>query len=255
MGSRLLVLLLLSLGLTVTVAAFVLGIEPGLQALGALAFRLSGGRVQVGAVSVPRAGRTQLRELRYDDGVNAVTIDRLVPRWQPGGAVPRRGAHRGGDGCRGYVALGPGRDDTAAGPVVLPDVALPLDLRIDSLALERLERGCRRRGGVRPAGGAARPGYPAGRPVHLDDLRLTTDTAILRLRGQLRTAADYLLQRLAFDGTFTPAGFTALPAAAGCRPLATSGLRADHHRAVCRPSAGQAARPAHPCRLGGERDQ
>ena len=138
MGRRLLVLLLLSLGLTVTVAAFVLGTEPGLQALGALASRLSGGRVQVGAVSGTLLGALQLRELRYDDGVNAVTIDRLVLRWQPG-ELFRGGVRIEAVMVAGvHVALGPGRDDTAAGPVVLPDVALPLDLRIDSLALERL---------------------------------------------------------------------------------------------------------------------
>ena len=44
MGRRLLVLLLLALGLTGMAAAFVLGTEPGLQALGALASRLSGGQ-------------------------------------------------------------------------------------------------------------------------------------------------------------------------------------------------------------------
>ena len=106
------------------------------------------------------------------------------------------------------VALGPGGEDTAAGPVVLPDVSLPLDLGIESLAVERLN--------VVIAGEEvfalqeARLGPVAwqGDQLTLDDLRLTTATAILRLRGQLHTAADYPLQ-LTFDGTFTPEGFNA----------------------------------------------
>lgn len=221
MGRRLLVLLLLSLGLTVTVAAFVLGTEPGLQALGALAFRLSGGRVQVGAVSGTLLGALQLRELRYDDGVNAVTIDRLVLRWQPG-ELFRGGVRIEAVTVAGvHVALGPGRDDTAAGPVVLPDVALPLDLRIDSLALERLSVVVEGEEVFALQEGRLGPVTWQGDQFTFDDLRLTTDTAILRLRGQLRTAADYPLQ-LAFDGTFTPAGFTAFAGSGRVQgPLAT----------------------------------
>ena len=208
MGRRLLVLLLLALGLTGMAAAFVLGTEPGLQALGALASRLSGGRVEVGAVSGTLLGALQLRELRWENGVDRVTIDRLDLRWQPGALFRGKVRIEAVTAAGVRVALGPGGEDTAAGPVVLPDVSLPLDLGIESLAVERLN--------VVIAGEEvfalqeARLGPVAwqGDQLTLDDLRLTTATAILRLRGQLHTAADYPLQ-LTFDGTFTPEGFNA----------------------------------------------
>jgi translocation and assembly module TamB len=106
------------------------------------------------------------------------------------------------------VALGPGSDDTAAGPVVLPDVSLPLDLRIESLAVQGLSVVVEGEEAFVLQQGRLGPLAWQGDRLTFADLRLTTDTAILRLRGQLRTAADYPLQ-LAFDGTFTPEGFAA----------------------------------------------
>ena len=138
MRRRLPWILLGALLLTLSAAAFLLATDPGLNSLISLVSRLSGGGVQVGATSGTLLGALQLRELRYSDGVDAVSIDRLTLRWQPG-ALFSDGMHIESAAATGVrVVLGPGSDDEAAGPVVLPDLSLPVSLRIDSLAVDRL---------------------------------------------------------------------------------------------------------------------
>ena len=204
MRRRLPWILLGALLLTLSAAAFLLATDPGLNSLISIVSRLSGGRVQVGAASGTLLGALQLRELRYSDGVDAVSIDRLTLRWQPG-ALFSGGVRIESVAATGVrVVLGPGSDDKAAGPVVLPDLSLPVSLRIDSLAVDRLSVVLEGEEVFALREGRLGPVSWQGEQLALDDLRLTTDTAILRLRGQVRTAAGYPLQ-LAFDGTYTPA--------------------------------------------------
>ena len=78
MRRRLPWILLGALLLTLSAAAFLLATDPGLNSLISIVSRLSGGRVQVGATSGTLLGALQLRDLRYSDGVDAVSIDRLT---------------------------------------------------------------------------------------------------------------------------------------------------------------------------------
>ncbi|MDX9835197.1 MAG: hypothetical protein RBT36_08300, partial [Desulfobulbus sp.] len=119
--------LLVSLLLTASATALLIGTEQGLKTLSALASSLSGGRVRVGSTSGTLLGTLQLNDLRYEDGADRVGIEHLALRWQPR-ELFGNGVHIESVTAAGVrVALGPSDNDE---PLVLPDLSLPLPLHI-----------------------------------------------------------------------------------------------------------------------------
>ena len=192
--------------LTVSAVAFLLGTEPGLSVLASLACRSSAGRVTVGSASGTVLGAFQLNDLRYDDGIDAVAIERVALRWRPADLFAGRVHIETMKASGVRVTLGPGDDDRPTVPV---DLSLPVSLQIDALAAERLTVLLEGDEVVALREGLAGPLAWHGDRVVVDDLRLATAIATLRVRGQLRTSAGYPLE-LVFEAGLTPedtAGF------------------------------------------------
>ena len=124
------VLLLLPLALLLAL----ISTRPGLGLLIRMVNQAGGGLVTIGSASGVCIGPLELGAIVYDDGVDAVRIERLRLDWRPTEllrGVLRVGAVHG-SGVR--VDIGPG-DGT---PLPLPPFSLPLPLTIDTVTADRL---------------------------------------------------------------------------------------------------------------------
>lgn len=183
-------------------AVFLLGTGQGLRTLARLASHAAGGVVTIGSASGTLLGPLELHDLRYDDGVDAVTIARLWLSWHPGdllhGAIRVAAVH----GTDVRIDIGPG--DGA--PLPLIPFSLPLPLTIETVTADNLA--IRFEGDEVLTGGTGRVQAIAwqGQAITMADIVLATATAELRARGQMRTEAGYPLD-LSFDYTWAPEGY------------------------------------------------
>ncbi len=137
---RIFAYILLLLALIVGAAAALLGTPGGLGWLVEQTDAAIPGRLSIASIEGGLFGRLHLKQVSYSDDAMQATADELILHWLPMALLERR-LH-----LREFTLLGPAYtqlkatepDPADPGPLSLPDIALPMELRLDRVTVERL---------------------------------------------------------------------------------------------------------------------
>jgi translocation and assembly module TamB len=121
--------LLLTLG-------WLLATESGLQFLWRQITAQAGPELAATQVSGSLAGRLHIQELHYDTAAFALAVERLEIAWRPRGLLSGTLEFSEVSAAVVRYAQRPGTAETDTGPIELPDIALPLRLRLDALRVD-----------------------------------------------------------------------------------------------------------------------
>ena len=110
----------LLLALLAAALFFLAGTEAGLRCLAAICNRLSANIVTIGAASGSLFSTLHLRNIRYDDGVDAVVVDAIDLTWDPSSLLDRRIRVAAVHGAGVQVRLGDSVGETVLVPFSFP---------------------------------------------------------------------------------------------------------------------------------------
>jgi len=197
-------LLGLSLLLIPAVFLFLAGTDTGLRCLVLVGNRLTADLLTIGSASGSLFGTLVLRDIRYADGIDTVTVDTLDLTWKPtqllNGQIHIRTVR--GSGVR--VLLGESSGETTLSPFTLP-----VGLSIDTIVAETIAifEGPDEVWGIR-TGTIDHLSY-RGPALNIAELSLVSDALTIKAHGQLLTDGDYPLQ-MTVDWKAHPDGYEPL---------------------------------------------
>jgi len=192
---------MLLLALFAAALFFLAGTEAGLHSLTSICNRLSAKVVTIGAASGSLWSTLHLRNIRYDDGVDAVVVDALDLTWDPSRLLDghiRIGAVHG-SGVQ--VRLGDSVGETVLAPFSFPGRLVIERVSVDGatifsdqVAIWRLDTAT-----------LANLIYH-GQSLTFDDLTLIGKESTIRAKGGLQTGNDYPLQST-IEALIRPEGY------------------------------------------------
>ncbi len=187
--------LVLSLLLVLATATVLVGTSPGLSWLLERSADALPGRLELASIEGGLLGELRLTNLRYAETGMQIGAEELYLRWAPGALLAGR-LHVQELALTQpfYTASAADRPEAGASPVVLPDLALPLELQLDRVAVKRLA--------VRSAPDAepteltrlllAAAWERAG--IRIETLELDMAGVKVRADGELQPQGDYRLE-------------------------------------------------------------
>ena len=188
-GKRLRRFFSLLLGLAFALGLFLATTETGLRCLILAGNQLSGGLFTIGSTSGALLGTIRLRDIRYADGSDTVTIETVDLAWEPARLLNGTFHVRSIRGTDVRILLG-----ESTGATVLSSFSLPVDLRIDAVIADNITVFSGQEAVWAITQGAVSGLAYRKAALHADDLSLVSDAFTLQIKGNLLTDGAYPLQ-------------------------------------------------------------
>lgn len=180
---------------------FLAGTEAGLRYLASICNRLSANIVTIGAASGSLFSTLHLRNIRYDDGVDAVDVDAIDLTWDPSSLLDRRIRVAAVHGSGVQVRLG-----DSVGETVLVPFSFPGRLTVEHVSVDGITIFSNQAEIWRLDTATLANLIYHGQALTFDDLTLIGKENTIRAKGGLQTGNDYPLQST-IETLITPEGY------------------------------------------------
>lgn len=217
-------LLCFSLFLILAASLFLAATNAGLHSLVLLSNRLTADFLTIGSASGSLFGTLHLRDIRYADGIDTVTIDTLHLTWAPTQLLNGQVHIHTLRGANVQVLLGESGTETILSPFSLPGI-----LQVDTVAVETIVIFSEQKEVWQIRTGTIKDLSYQGQTLNVAELALTNEATTIRTKGQLRTSNDYPLQ-LTMESHLHPDGYQPVAARGTVNgPLNKLHIDADIH--------------------------
>jgi len=199
-------LLCFSLFLILAAFLFLAATNAGLHCLVLLSNRLTANLLTIGSTSGSLFGTLHLRDIRYADGIDTVTIDTLHLTWEPTQLLNGQIYIHTIRGANVQILLGESNTETILSPFSLPGI-----LQIDMVTAETIAIFSEQKEVWRIRTGTIKDLSYQRQTLNVAELALSNETTTIRTKGQLLTNNDYPLQ-LTMESHVHPDGYQPIAA-------------------------------------------